>query len=68
MKRPRWAARVVGGLLAAATLGGCKQQLFMEPADYKDILRAGIPERLETQPHDPIARPSSRPAPAGHRS
>jgi outer membrane protein TolC len=53
--RPRWAARVVGGLLAAIALSGCKQQLFIEPADYQEALKAGIPARLETHPHDPIA-------------
>ena len=55
--RPRWTARVLGGALALAGLGqtGCKQQLFIEPADYKEAMAAGLPPRLETHPHEPIA-------------
>ena len=61
--RPQWAARVVGGLLAAAALGGCKQQLFLEPADYKEAIRAGIPGKLETDPRDAISPSIVTPGP-----
>lgn len=55
MKRTRWQARVAGGVLALTTLGGCKQQLFLEPGDYKDAVKQGLLTKLETQPHSPIA-------------
>lgn len=57
MKRKRWKARLVGGLLGLAALGGCKQQLFLEPADYQDAVEAGPKARLkllEEGPADPI--------------
>lgn len=54
MKQPRWVRKLVGGLLTAACLTGCQQQLFLEPSDYQEALKTGIPERLETHPHDPI--------------
>ncbi len=63
MKRKRWKARLVGGLLAATGLagGGCKQQLVMEPADY-DRAAANLPTaKLESQPYNPIV-PAALPA------
>ena len=50
--------RLLTGAFALAGFGGCKQQLFIEPADYKEAIAAGLPPRLETHPHDAIA-PSS---------
>ncbi len=52
--RKLWTTRLLCGLIAWASLGGCKQQLFVEPGDYKGVTRAGL-ERLEERPHDPIA-------------
>lgn len=49
----RWKARLIGGLLAALPVAGCKHQLFLEPADHKTSLTAGL-EKLETQPHSSI--------------
>src|SRR5437868_13425087 len=53
----RWTARVLGGVLALSGLGGCKQQLFMEPGDYSDAVRLNLPKNLETNPHDAILPP-----------
>jgi outer membrane protein TolC len=51
----RWTARVLGGVLALTALGGCKQQLFMEPQDYTDAIRpTNLPKNIETNPHDAI--------------
>lgn len=49
----RWKARILGGLLAAVPMAGCKHQLFLEPGDHKTSLTAGL-ERLETHPHASI--------------
>ena len=57
MSRKRWIKRRLAGLLAVGTVGavgGCKQQLFLEPEDYKDALRNSLPPGLEDRPHDPI--------------
>ena len=57
MKRKRWKAKLVGGLLGLAALGGCKQQIFLEPADYQDAVNTGTQVRLkqlEEGPHEPI--------------
>ena len=54
----RWTKRVLGGLFALTTLGGCKQQLFMEPGDYLDAVHYGLPKSLETSPNEAIV-PSS---------
>lgn len=55
MKRTRWTGRLVGGLLAMAALGGCKQQLFVEPADYAGALKAGsVVGKLEAAPHEAL--------------
>jgi len=63
----RWRSRFVGGAVLLAGTNGCKQQVFLEPADWQASLRPGIPATLETSPHDPIlpgsgvagARPST---------
>jgi len=54
MMRKLWTTRLLCGLIAWASLGGCKQQLFVEPGDYKGVTKDGL-ERLEERPHDPIA-------------
>ncbi len=50
----RWRSRFVGGAVLLAGTNGCKQQVFLEPADWQASLRPGIPATLETSPHDPI--------------
>ena len=40
MKRKRWTGKLVGGLLGLTALGGCKQQIFLEPADFQDAVKA----------------------------
>jgi len=55
MSRSRWIKRALAGVLALSGAGGCKQQLFMEPADYHDALKVQLPKTLETNPHGPIA-------------
>jgi outer membrane protein TolC len=52
----RWTARLAGGVIALAGVGGvgCKHQLFTEPADSPLLRRADIPPQLETHPHTPI--------------
>ena len=50
----RWRSRFVGGAVLLAGTGGCKQPVFLEPADWQASLRPGIPLGLETQPHEPI--------------
>jgi len=52
----KWIKRALAGVLTLSAAGGCKQQLFMEPGDYKDtISNVSIPKQLETNPHGPIA-------------
>ena len=46
----RWTARVLGGTLALAAAGGCKQQLFLDPGDFQGAVTAGLPKVLETDP------------------
>ncbi len=60
MRKIRWKARIVGGLIALTGLGlaGCKHQLFLEPADWKEATRPNIPAALETHPHEPIVPPN----------
>lgn len=57
MSRKRWIKRALAGFLAlgtVGTVGGCKQQLYLEPEDYKDALRNSLPPGLEDRPHDPV--------------
>ena len=54
MKRKRWTIRLLGGLLLLATLGGCKQQLFMEPGDYQNAIGNAKLAKLESEPHAAI--------------
>ena len=54
MSRKRWIKRALAGLLAIGTAGGCKQQIFMEPGDYKDMVLNSLPPGLESRPHDTI--------------
>lgn len=54
MRRNRWVKRVLAGLLALGPAAGCKQQLFMEPQDYRDALMSSLPRGLENNPHDTI--------------
>ncbi|MGL4424093.1 MAG: TolC family protein, partial [Gemmataceae bacterium] len=42
------------GALTLAGFTGCKQQLFIEPADYQEKIAAGLPPRLESSPHEPV--------------
>ncbi len=66
MTRTRWAGRLLGGLLAAGSANGCKQQLFLEPADYAEAAKAGSPGGfLENQPAaavTPLLTPGPAPA------
>lgn len=62
----RWRSRFVGGavlLTGAGGAGGCKQPIFLDPADWQASLRPGVPATLETHPHDPILPGSARPGP-----
>ncbi len=54
----RWTTRVLGGLVALAAVGGCKQQLFIEPSDYAHAVTTSLPPHLETNPHAAIIPPS----------
>lgn len=54
MSRKRWIKRALAGLLALGAAGGCKQQLFMEPADYQDAVLSALPRDIENRPHDGI--------------
>ncbi len=54
MSRSRWFKQALAGVLTVSAVGGCKQQLFMDPADYKDATSLTIPKSLETNPHGPI--------------
>ena len=53
----RWTARVLVGLLAIPAFGGCKQQLFLEPGDYQDAVKYGVPAALQANPHEAIVPP-----------
>lgn len=53
----RWTARIVVGLLAMPAFGGCKQQLFLDPGDYQDAVKYGVPKALEVNPHGAIVPP-----------
>ena len=55
MSRSRWIKRALAGVLALSVTGGCKQQLFMDPADYHDAVKVPLPKTLETDVHGPIA-------------
>jgi len=59
MKRKRWTMRLLGTTLLTACFGsvggGCKQQLFMEPADYHNAMKHALEAKLETSPHEAIA-------------
>ena len=55
MSRSRWIKRALAGALTLSAAGGCKQQLFMHPADYHDAVKVALPKTLETDPHGPIA-------------
>jgi outer membrane protein TolC len=54
MKRKRWARRLVGGVLGLAALGGCRQQLYLEPQDYHAAVNNVELRKLETEPHTGI--------------
>ncbi|VTU00265.1 outer membrane efflux protein : Outer membrane efflux protein OS=Rhodopirellula sp. SWK7 GN=RRSWK_02756 PE=4 SV=1: OEP [Gemmataceae bacterium] len=54
MIRMRWTQRILAGVLAVGAAGGCKQHVFMEPADYKDAVMSALPRGLETEPHSTI--------------
>src|SRR4051794_6749866 len=54
MSGKRWVKKLLAGWLAFSSAGGCKQQLFLEPADYKDALRSALPRGLESEPHSTI--------------
>jgi outer membrane protein TolC len=70
MKRKRWTIGKLAGLLwtcaAAGAVGpaGCKQQLFLEPADHRTTLDRGLMAKLETSPHEavvPVITPLTQP-------
>jgi outer membrane protein TolC len=53
----RWTKQLLSGLIGLTLLGsqnGCKQQLFLEPADYKEAMKAGPSNRLEIDAASPI--------------
>ncbi len=54
MSRSRWFKSALAGVLTVSAASGCKQQLFMDPADYKDATSLALPKSLETNPHGPI--------------
>lgn len=61
MKRKRWARRFIGGVLGLAALGGCRQQLYLEPQDYQAAVNNVELRKLETEPYlgtTPLATPS----------
>ncbi len=55
MMRARWRLKVAGIVVVLAGLGGCKQQIFAEKADYQDAIHNGFPTQLETQPQVAIS-------------
>src|SRR5687767_7174494 len=54
MSRSRWIKRAFAGVLALSAAAGCKQQLFMEPADYNEAIKVAPPKSLEYNVHGPI--------------
>lgn len=60
MTRKSWTIGKLAGLLwtcvATGAVGssGCKQQLFMEPADHRTALDSGLMARLDTSPHEAV--------------
>jgi outer membrane protein TolC len=64
MTRTYWKGRILGGLLALVPLGGCRQQLFLEPADYQDALKAGPLAQLESSVSESIVPPTIQPGTA----
>ncbi len=54
MSRKRWVKQIFAGLLVIGSAGGCKQRVFMEPADYKDAVMNALPRGLESEPHSTI--------------
>lgn len=59
MSRYRWAERVLGGLVLVAVAGlvGCKQTVYLDPADLDAVVTAGLPKGMEQNPHDAIRPP-----------
>jgi outer membrane protein TolC len=62
MSRKRWVKRVLAGLLAVGSAGGCQRQLFLEPADYNDAVLGALPRGLQTEPHSTITPSVVNPA------
>ncbi len=61
MKRKRWARRLIGGVIGLAALGGCRQQLYLEPQDYQAAVNNVELRKLETEPlaeRTPLEPPS----------
>ena len=54
MSRKRWIKRILAGVLALGASGGCKQQLFLDPSDYRDAVLNTLPPGMEDRPHDPV--------------
>jgi outer membrane protein TolC len=51
MIRSRWRVKLTAGLAALAGLGGCKQQVFLDKADFQEAMYRGFPTHFETQPY-----------------
>jgi outer membrane protein TolC len=68
MSRKRWIKRILAGVLTVGSVGGCKQQVFLEPADYHDAVMNTLPKGLDTDVHNTIlpgdAKPINGQAPA----
>jgi outer membrane protein TolC len=45
---------LLSGLLGLAALGGCKQQIFLEPADYEGAKQNLVLAKLESEPYETI--------------
>jgi outer membrane protein TolC len=54
MSRKRWIKRILAGILTMGAAGGCKQQVFMEPQDYRDAVTNTLPRDFENRPNEPI--------------
>ncbi|MFO0938095.1 MAG: TolC family protein [Gemmataceae bacterium] len=54
MVRSRWTKRFIGGVIAMAAATGCTKQVFREPSDFDQPVKAGIPAQLESNPQAPI--------------